>query len=51
MKAMRKGVLAGIGWLEAAAKHRLGDSRSPLFVSVRSGAERSMPGMLDWTSA
>ncbi len=47
MKAMRNGVVDGIGWLEAATKHRLGDSRSPLFVSVRSGAERSMPGMLD----
>ena len=47
MKAMRNGVVAGIGWLEAATKHRLGDGRSPLFVSVRSGAERSMPGMLD----
>jgi len=46
-KAMRNGMVAGIGWLEAATKHRLGDSRSPLFVSVRSGAERSMPGMLD----
>jgi pyruvate,orthophosphate dikinase len=47
MKAMRRGVVAGSGWLEAATKHRLGDGRSPLFVSVRSGAERSMPGMLD----
>jgi pyruvate,orthophosphate dikinase len=46
-KAMRHGMVAGIGWLEAAAKRRLGDSRTPLFVSVRSGAERSMPGMLD----
>ena len=47
MKAMRAGIVAGNGWLEAATKHHLGDSRSPLFVSVRSGAERSMPGMLD----
>ncbi len=47
MKAMRNGVVAGIGWLEAATKRRLGDARSPLFVSVRSGAEKSMPGMLD----
>ena len=47
MKAMREGVVAGIGWLEAATRQRLGDARSPLFVSVRSGAERSMPGMLD----
>ena len=47
MKAMRNGLVAGIGWLEAATKQRLGDGRAPLFVSVRSGAERSMPGMLD----
>ncbi|HKN27264.1 MAG TPA: PEP/pyruvate-binding domain-containing protein [Roseiarcus sp.] len=47
MKAMRNGVVAGIGWLEAAMKRRLGDARTPLFVSVRSGAEKSMPGMLD----
>ncbi len=47
LKAMHKGVVAGIGWLEAASKRRLGDARSPLFVSVRSGAEKSMPGMLD----
>jgi pyruvate,orthophosphate dikinase len=47
MKAMRKGVVAGVGWLEAATRRRLGDGRTPLFVSVRSGAEKSMPGMLD----
>ena len=47
MKALRKGLVAGIGWLEQAMKRRLGDARTPLFVSVRSGAERSMPGMMD----
>ena len=47
LKAMHKGVVAGIGWLEAATRRHLGDARSPLFVSVRSGAEKSMPGMLD----
>jgi pyruvate,orthophosphate dikinase len=47
MKALRKGLVAGIGWLEQTMKRRLGDTRAPLFVSVRSGAERSMPGMLD----
>ncbi len=46
-KAMRKGLVAGIGWLEAATRRRLGDARTPLIVSVRSGAEKSMPGMLD----
>ena len=47
LKAMRDGILAGVGWLEATTKRRLGDARAPLFVSVRSGAEKSMPGMLD----
>ena len=47
IKAMREGVIAGVGWLEATTKRRLGDARAPLFVSVRSGAEKSMPGMLD----
>jgi pyruvate, orthophosphate dikinase len=46
-KALRRGVTAGIGWLESATKQRFGDPRAPLFVSVRSGAEKSMPGMLD----
>jgi pyruvate, orthophosphate dikinase len=38
---------AGIERLEAATGRRLGDPRAPLLVSVRSGAARSMPGMLD----
>jgi hypothetical protein len=29
-KAMRKGVVAGIGWLEAATRRRLGDARTRL---------------------
>src|SRR2546428_4311374 len=33
--------------VEAKAKRRLGDARSPLLVSVRSGAKFSMPGMMD----
>jgi pyruvate,orthophosphate dikinase len=37
---------AGIERLEAATGRRLGDARAPLLVSVRSGAARSMPGML-----
>ncbi|RBP11936.1 pyruvate,orthophosphate dikinase [Roseiarcus fermentans] len=47
IKALRKGLVTGVGWLEQTMKRRLGDARAPLFVSVRSGAERSMPGMLD----
>jgi len=37
---------AGIAKLEQATGRRLGDSRAPLLVSVRSGAKKSMPGML-----
>lgn len=37
----------GIGELERATGRRFGDARQPLLVSVRSGAARSMPGMLD----
>jgi pyruvate,orthophosphate dikinase len=47
LKALRKGVAAGVEGLETATGARLGDGRSPLFVSVRSGAEKSMPGMLE----
>ena len=47
LKATRKGLRAGIQWLEATTAKSLGDERHPLFVSVRSGAEKSMPGMLD----
>jgi pyruvate, orthophosphate dikinase len=37
----------GIEFLENATGKRFGDRRRPLLVSVRSGAARSMPGMLD----
>jgi pyruvate, orthophosphate dikinase len=37
----------GIQWLESVTGKRFGDRRRPLLVSVRSGAARSMPGMLD----
>jgi len=40
------GLKAGIAMLEQATGRRFGDSRAPLLVSVRSGAEKSMPGML-----
>nr|MBA2495586.1 pyruvate, phosphate dikinase [Acidimicrobiia bacterium] len=54
-------VVAGVGWpdglddeiaehvarLEAVVGRRLGDPDAPLLVSVRSGAHRSMPGMMD----
>jgi pyruvate,orthophosphate dikinase len=41
------GLAEGIAFLENATGRRLGDWRRPLLVSVRSGAARSMPGMLD----
>jgi len=41
------GLREGIGFLESVTGRRFGDRRQPLLVSVRSGAARSMPGMLD----
>lgn len=44
---LRDGLKEGISFLENATGKRFGDRRQPLLVSVRSGAARSMPGMLD----
>jgi pyruvate, orthophosphate dikinase len=44
---LRDGLKQGIAFLEDATGKRFGDRRRPLLVSVRSGAARSMPGMLD----
>ena len=44
---LRDGLKEGIAFLEGATGKRFGDHREPLLVSVRSGAARSMPGMLD----
>jgi pyruvate, orthophosphate dikinase len=44
---LREGLKEGIAFLESATAKRFGDHRRPLLVSVRSGAARSMPGMLD----
>jgi pyruvate,orthophosphate dikinase len=41
------GLRQGIAFLENAGGKRFGDRRAPLLVSVRSGAARSMPGMMD----
>lgn len=41
------GLREGIAFLEQATGRQFGDRRNPLLVSVRSGAARSMPGMLD----
>jgi pyruvate,orthophosphate dikinase len=40
-------ILTGIGHIESALGTRFGDPKYPLLVSVRSGAESSMPGMMD----
>ena len=45
--AFLDGLKRGVAYLEQATGRRLGDRRRPLLVSVRSGAARSMPGMLD----
>ena len=44
---LREGLKQGIAFLEGATRKRFGDNWQPLLVSVRSGAARSMPGMLD----
>jgi pyruvate,orthophosphate dikinase len=44
---LRDGLKEGIEFLESATGKRFGDRRQPLLVSVRAGAARSMPGMLD----
>src|SRR5436305_4596650 len=40
-------VAEALGRLEEQAGKRLGDADDPLLVSVRSGAQESMPGMMD----
>jgi len=44
---LRDGLKQGIAFLEQVTGKRFGDHRRPLLLSVRSGAARSMPGMLD----
>jgi pyruvate,orthophosphate dikinase len=44
---LRDGLKQGIAFLESTTGKRFGDRRKPLLVSVRSGAARSMPGMLE----
>ncbi|PWR25811.1 PEP/pyruvate-binding domain-containing protein [Zavarzinia aquatilis] len=47
LEALDEALAEGIAGLEAATGRRFGDSRTPLLVSVRSGAAKSMPGMLE----
>jgi len=46
-RELTEALSGGIAFLENATGKRFGDRRRPLLVSVRSGAARSMPGMLD----
>ncbi|MBS0518171.1 MAG: pyruvate, phosphate dikinase [Proteobacteria bacterium] len=46
LDALKRGLVRGVAWLEERTGRRLGDTRAPLLVSVRSGAAVSMPGML-----
>ena len=47
LEKLQRGLAKGVAWLEEISGRRFGDSRSPLLVSVRSGAAVSMPGMLE----
>lgn len=47
LTALDRGLSEGIAKLEEATGRRFGDDRAPLLVSVRSGAAKSMPGMLE----
>jgi pyruvate,orthophosphate dikinase len=40
-------VLKGLAYIERVMNHNFGDPENPLLVSVRSGARRSMPGMME----
>ncbi len=46
-RELNEGLRQGMAFLEHASGRRFGDRRAPLLVSVRSGAARSMPGMMD----
>jgi len=46
-KSLTAGLAEGIAFLESITDNRLGDHRRPMLLSVRSGAARSMLGMLD----
>jgi len=46
-KGLEEEVLKNVAKLEKETGKKLGDDKDPLLVSVRSGAARSMPGMLE----
>src|SRR5262249_31067623 len=45
--ATKKQIIESLAKVEKAMGKKLGDSNNPLLVSVRSGAARSMPGMME----
>src|SRR6202021_3556921 len=45
--SLRAEVKRNLARLEKVTKKKLGDAKDPLLVSVRSGSERSMPGMME----
>src|SRR3974377_1857215 len=47
MQNLSAGLAEGIEFLERTTGKKFADRRRPLLVSVRSGAARSMPGMMD----
>jgi len=46
-RELRAAVTQNLARLEKLTRRKLGDSENPLLVSVRSGAARSMPGMME----
>lgn len=46
-KGLKEQVRKGVEFVENVMGTKLGDSKKPLLLSVRSGAEKSMPGMMD----
>ncbi len=44
---LKSQVEAALTWVEQTTGRRFGDPKSPLLVSIRSGARRSMPGMME----
>src|ERR1700751_1235525 len=46
-RELRAQVTANLARLEKITGKKLGDTRDPLLVSVRSGSARSMPGMME----
>ena len=47
LKKLQEQVEEGIRYLESITGKKFGDANNPLLLSVRSGARRSMPGMMD----